>query len=48
LQEHKYGRPAKPDELFMATHTNKKGEWVDTRSRETYVSLFLQFFSYYL
>ncbi|XP_068501886.1 uncharacterized protein [Phaseolus vulgaris] len=34
--ERQYGRPPEPDELFMATHTNKKGEWVDSRARETY------------
>jgi len=32
-----------PDELFMATHKNKKGIWDDTHSRETYVSLILKF-----
>jgi len=32
----------------MANHTNKNGAWVDTHSRETYVSLFLQFFPHYL
>jgi len=26
LQERQYGRPVEPDELFMTTHTNKKGE----------------------
>jgi len=25
LQERKNGRPVEPDELFMATHKNKKG-----------------------
>ncbi|XP_068495492.1 uncharacterized protein [Phaseolus vulgaris] len=34
--ERKYGRPVEPDELFLATHTNKKGDWIDGRSRETY------------
>jgi len=43
LQERKNSRPVELDELFMATHNNKKGLWVDTRSRETYVSLILKF-----
>jgi len=43
LQERKNGRPVELDELFMATHKNKKVVWVDTRSRETYVSLILKF-----
>jgi len=48
LQERQYGSLVELDELFMAIHTNKKSEWVDTRSGETYVTLFLQFFPYYL
>jgi len=28
----------------MAAHTNKNGDWVDTRARETYVSYLLHFF----
>jgi len=42
-QGRKYGCPVESDELFMATHKNKKGLWIDTRSRETYVSLILKF-----
>jgi len=41
--ERKYGRPVESDELFMVTHKNKNGAWIDTRSRETYVSLILKF-----
>ena len=37
-----------PDELFMATHTNKKGEWVDSRARETYVSYSFNLFYIYI
>jgi len=44
LKERLYGHPVQPDELFMATHTNKKCVWVDTRTCKTYVSLFLQIF----
>jgi len=43
LQECKNGRPVEPNELFLATHKNKKGLWVDTRSRETHVCLILKF-----
>ena len=47
-QERQYGRPPELDELFMATHTNKKGEWVDNRARETYVSYSFNFFYIYI
>ncbi|WJX44446.1 hypothetical protein P8452_31420 [Trifolium repens] len=30
------GRPIYPDELFLATHKKKSGDWVDTRSKKTY------------
>ncbi|KAK2428969.1 hypothetical protein QL285_027447 [Trifolium repens] len=30
------GRPIYPDELFLATHKKKSGDWVDTRSKQTY------------
>jgi len=32
----------------MTTHTNKKGEWVDSRVRETYVSYSFNFFYIYI
>ncbi|WJX71950.1 hypothetical protein P8452_55885 [Trifolium repens] len=32
------GRPVHPDELFMATHKKRNGEWVDRRSEKTHVS----------
>ncbi|WJX11466.1 hypothetical protein P8452_02079 [Trifolium repens] len=30
------GRPVHPDELFMATHKKRNGEWVDRRSEKTH------------
>ncbi|WJX73437.1 hypothetical protein P8452_57219 [Trifolium repens] len=30
------GRPVHPDELFVATHKKKNGEWVDRRSEKTH------------
>jgi len=36
------------DEIFMATHTNKNGDWIDIRARETYVGYLFNFFSIYL
>ncbi|XP_058751639.1 uncharacterized protein LOC131645254 [Vicia villosa] len=41
----KLKRPAHPDELFIATHKKKNGEWVDERAattHETYVSSLTQ------
>ncbi|KAK2366642.1 hypothetical protein QL285_080003 [Trifolium repens] len=32
------GRPVHPDELFVATHKKRNGEWVDRRSEKTHVS----------
>ena len=32
----------------MATHTNKKDDWVDTRARETYVSYCFKFFNFFI
>ncbi|RZB42742.1 hypothetical protein D0Y65_053357 [Glycine soja] len=34
--ERKYGKPVDPDVLFLATHKNKDGRWVDDRARDTY------------
>ncbi|KAK2361057.1 hypothetical protein QL285_086260 [Trifolium repens] len=32
------GRPVHPDELFVATHKKRNGEWVDRRSEKTHFS----------
>ncbi|KAL5068111.1 hypothetical protein RYX36_018998 [Vicia faba] len=37
----KLSRPLNPDELFMVTHKNKNGQWVDHRTENTYVIPFL-------
>lgn len=47
-QERKYGRPVKPDELFIVTHTNKKGVRVYTCACETYANYLLIFSLIYL
>jgi len=43
---YKYGCPIKHDELFLPTHTNKKGGWVDSYSLDKllfiiFVTLFI-------
>ncbi|KAL5102120.1 hypothetical protein RYX36_006447, partial [Vicia faba] len=40
----KLKRPTHPDEIFIATHKKKNGEWVDTRATKTHVS-YLSFFN---
>ncbi|XP_058778900.1 uncharacterized protein LOC131652921 isoform X2 [Vicia villosa] len=34
--EKKLGRPPNPDELFMATHKKRNGQWVDRRAEKTH------------
>jgi len=48
MQAQELGRSVDPDELFLATHKRKSGNWVDDRSQTTYVSCWPLYFLYYI